>query len=295
MVKFEGVWPALVTPFTEDNVVNVAVLRQIVDYLIGKGVDGFYIGGTTGEGIFTPVEQRRLVIETVLDQVSDRLPVIVHVGCVAVKDAIELARHARENGAVAISSIVPPLYGSTASIVEYFRVVAQSAPGLPFLPYLLNPNIDALALMCELMKIPNVQGTKYTGPNMYEFRRILDLGLGNWTMFSGMDEQTLYAAMNGATGNIGSTVNFMPGAYRSIREHCLAGQYSEAQEIQLKANEVTSTMIDVGFSGALKEVMHILGFDCGAPRLPSMPLSNEQRSTLRVRLEQTEFQALVAM
>ncbi len=80
MRSFNGVWPALVTPFTAENTVNVTVLRELVEYLIDKRVDGFYVCGTTGEGIYMSVEERKLVAETVLEQVSGRVPAIVHVG-----------------------------------------------------------------------------------------------------------------------------------------------------------------------------------------------------------------------
>ena len=292
MLKFEGNWPALVTPFNEKGEVNVEVLRRLVDHFIANRVDGFYIGGTTGEGIFMPVQQRRIIAETVLSQVDGRVPVIVHAGCIATDDAVGLATHARDHGAAAISSILPPLYASTASIVAYFQEVAASVSELPFLPYLLNPNIDATALMRELMAIPNLQGTKYTGPNMYEFRQILELGGGEWTMFSGMDEQTVYAAMMGATGNIGSTINFMPGAYRQIREYVLEGNHAEAQALQMRANAVTSALISVGFPGALKEVMRTLGFECGVPRLPNFALTPAQRDTLHAKLAETDFKVL---
>ena len=58
MNTFGGIWPALMTPATEDGDVNIAALDALIDYLIGKGVDGFYAGGTTGEGIYLPAETR---------------------------------------------------------------------------------------------------------------------------------------------------------------------------------------------------------------------------------------------
>lgn len=295
MPKFSGTWPALVTPFTSDGEVNVSVLRDLVEYLIAKQVDGFYVGGTTGEGIFIPLAQRRLISETVIDQVAGRVPVIVHAGCVALDDAIELAVHARDTGAAAVSSILPPLYGTKESIIAYFHALAGSIPDIAFLPYLLNPNMNASALMRDLMSIPNLQGTKYTGPNMYEFHQILELGGGEWTMFSGMDEQTVYAAMLGASGNIGSTVNFMAGVYRQIHRHVLIGEYKEAQDLQNRANKVTTVLVDIGFAGALKEVLCKLGFDCGAPRLPNFALTDYQRAQLHEALAQTDFDALAAL
>lgn len=295
MRTFEGVWPALVTPHTPDRQVNVTVLREIVEYLIGKGVDGFYVGGTTGEGIFMPVAQRRLVVETVLEQVKGRVPVLLHVGAVSADDAVDLARHARECGAAGVSSILPPLYDNPESLRRYFHLIAASVPDLAFLVYLLNPNIDAVALLRQVQEIPNLAGAKYTGPNMFELRRIIELGRAPWTLLSGMDEQFLYAQMMGANGGIGSTLNIMPGVYRRIRQLVQAGQYAEAQELQLRANRVTAAMIEVGFPGALKAVMGLLGFECGDPRLPNLPLTSDRRHQLEQKLEEAGFAELAAM
>jgi arylsulfatase A len=89
MTKLAGVWPALVTPFTEDNQVNVSVLQELTEYLIQKGAGGFYVCGATGQGLSMSVLERKLVLESVLDQTSSRVPVIAQVGCLAVPDALD--------------------------------------------------------------------------------------------------------------------------------------------------------------------------------------------------------------
>ena len=295
MGTFHGVWPALVTPQHDNGAVNETVLRELIEYHLDKGVNGFYVGGSTGEGVFMPVYQRKIVAETVLSQVNGRVPVIVHAGTVALQDAIELATHARKQGAAGISSILPPYYDTVDIVFRYFKALAGSVPDLPFLPYLLNPKVDTLALLRRTMEIANLAGTKYTGPNMFEFRQLIELGNGKWTMFSGMDEQCIYAAMAGSSGNIGSTPNFMPGVYIAIHSCLAEGNYDKAHELQQQANAVTAIMIEYSFMGALKVVMKHLGFDCGQPYLPRLPISPEEEKTLFQRLEQTNFDALVKM
>lgn len=296
MHVFRGIWPALVTPSNPDQTVNVAVLCALVDYLLDKGVDGFYVGGTTGEGIFMPVAQRKLLVETVMSHINGRVPVILHAGAVSVDDAIDLAQHGRAHGVVGFSSIIPPMYTSLDTIVPYYTQLAASVPDLPFFAYILNPDLDSVAFMKSLLGIPNLGGSKYTGPNMYEFRQIIDLGEGRWTMFSGMDEECVYAAMMGATGAIGSTLNIIPGAFQHIHRHVAAGQYAEAQDIQVRVNKVIEVMISVGFQGALKEIISgLLGKSAGEPRLPRLPLSNSQREKLHRQLAETDFEALAAL
>lgn len=294
--KFRGVWPALVTPFTQENKINVPVLRSLVGYLVDKGVDGFYVGGTTGEGVFMSVDERQQVLEHALDEINGRVPVIAHVGAMALADAQQLARHAQRSGAAGVSSIVPPYYDQIDSLVGYFSALAGAVPDLPVFPYFLLQNIKPLELMKKLQEIPNVAGTKYTGPDMFEFRQIIDMGGESWTVFSGMDEVCVFAAMMGANGAIGSTLNIMPGAYIQIRSMHAQGKTAEAHALQLRANRVTSILIEAGFPGALKATLGMLGFDCGQPRLPRQPLSEGARAILHQRLEaSSDFAALAAM
>ena len=295
MFSFSGAWPALVTPFTAEDKVNVVVLRELVEYLLDKRVGGFYVCGGTGEGLFMLLEERKLVTETVVDQVNERVPVIAHIGSMVVSDAVELAEHAQEVGAAGISSVIPPMFQDGESLYTYFARVGAGAPDLPLLTYIFGGPMDAVALMRRLMEIPTVAGTKYTGPNMYEFREIVELRGDNWSIFSGMDEQCIYAAMQGACGNIGSTLNYMPGIYREVHNSYKKGDIAQGQELQVRANQVTRVLFSFGFFGALKEVMRMLGFDCGKPRLPHLPFAEEKRNDLRAQLEAIDFFTVAEM
>lgn len=295
MSQFHGAWPALVTPFTQADQVNVPTLRRLVDYLIDKGSGGLYVCGSTGEGIYMSVAERKLVLETVVEQVNRRVPVIAHVGCVAAGDAADLARHAQGWGADGVASIIPPLYRSTESIHGYYAGIAAAAPETPLLTYIFGGPTDAVALMRSLTDIPTLAGGKYTGPNMYEFRQLIDLGQGQWTLFSGMDEQCVFAAMFGSSGCIGSSLNYHPSVYREILHSVQAGDHARAIELQLQANQTTAIMLEMGYIGALKTVMSWLGFDCGRPRLPNLALPVEKVESLRTQLQTVGFNELAAL
>lgn len=295
MAELFGSWPALVTPFTADNQVNPAAIEKLVQYHLDKGVNGFYSCGSTGYGVFQSVAERKLVTETIINTVQGRVPVIVHVGAVALPDAIELARHACERGAAGFSSIIPPLYDGMAGIIAYYEALANAVPELGFFPYLARPEVNALELVKQLISLPNVVGTKYTGPNMHEFGQITALRNDNWTVFSGMDEQSVFAAMSCSSGHIGSTLNYMPGAYARIRTLVTQGHHAQAIELQNRVNVVTRQLLTAGFFGALYETLRMLGIDCGEPRLPSVPLSREGKAALRASLDNADFWNLVAM
>lgn len=295
MSTFAGVWPALVTPFTEDNRLNIPVIEQIVEYLVAKSVGGFYVTGTTGQGLFLSLDERKQLIAAVLRQVNSRVPVIVHVGAVAVVDAVDLARHACDQGASGISSLLLPQYPDLPALVHYVEALCTSVP-IPFLAYIYSRELDAVHLMESLMQFDTVIGAKYTGPNLHDLKRVIDLGRnGDWTIFAGMDEQSIFAAMTGASGHIGSTLNFMPGAYRAIWGHIARGEVAQAYALQLRANAITQHLIDAGFAGALSYVMEKLGFNCGQPRPPHRPLTLEKRQQLDRALDTDEFGALTQM
>ena len=295
MSDFSGAWPALVTPFTAEDKVNIEVLRELVEYLIDKGVGGFYVCGGTGEGLFMSPEERKQVTETVVGQVNDRVPVIAHVGSMIVGDAVQLAEHAQEVGAAGISSVIPPMFQNSETLYTYFARVGAAAPDIPLLTYIFGGPTDAVALMRQLMDIPTVAGAKYTGPNMYEFREIVELRGDNWSIFSGMDEQCIYAAMQGACGNIGSTLNYIPGIYREMHNSYKKGNSARGHHLQIRANQVTRVLFSFGFFGALKEVMRMLGFDCGKPRLPHLPFAEKKRDKLRTELEAIDFFTVAEM
>jgi N-acetylneuraminate lyase len=288
------------TPFTADDQVNVPVLRGLVDYLIGKGIGGFYVCGSTGEGVYMSVDERKCVTETVIEQTAGRVPVIVHVGTMVARDAVLLARHAQDAGADAVASIIPPQFANVQSIYDYYAALGQAAPKLPLLSYIFGGPTDAVALMRTLMAIPTIAGSKYTGPNMHEFRQIVDLGKEyhgpySWTVFSGMDEECYFASLFGSSGNIGSTLNYIPGAYREIHAARAAGDVAKGTDLQLRANEITRILFSFGFMGAMKEMMRPLGFDCGRPRLPGRPFDGTRRPELMAQVNAAGFAELAAL
>jgi len=295
MQTLHGTMPALVTPFTPDNQVNVAVVRDLADHFIAKQVNGLYLCGSTGEGAFMSAEERQSVVETVCARANGRVPVLVHVGAAALGDAIRLAQHARAHGAVGISSILPPVLYDARGVVAYFENLAAAVPEMLFFPYIFGGTRDAVALMRDLLPLPNLAGTKYTGPDMYEMSRIAALREQGWTIFSGMDEQCLFGRMFGACGNIGSTVNLMPGAYVTLHRAFESGDWAHALDLQKRINRVIATLLDFGFTGAFKTALQFLGFDCGQPRVPNVPLPESKRADLRAALQAVVFFELAAM
>ena len=294
MKDLRGIYPALPTPMLADGAVNYTLLEQLVDYEIAQGVDGLYVGGSTAESFLLTEEERMKIAETVLRRADGKVKVIVHTGAGGTDAAVRLSRHAGAHGADAISS-VPPIYFkyTTEEIIGYYRDLIE-ASRMPLVVY----NIPAFTGINmtqggarALFKHPLVVALKHTNTNMYELERILAHN-PNLVALNGYDEAFLSGLSMGATGMIGSTVNFMARKFIALRNAFLAGRNAEAFQLQREANEIIETLVEVGVFNAVKYAMELRGIDCGQCRGPFKPLTEEDKGKVKTVLEKNLGEAL---
>lgn len=298
-----GILPALITPFDANGQVSPSVIRQLVQFQLKAGVHGFFVNGGTGEGLLLEPAERRLVLETVLDEVNGRVPVIAHVGAIATQVAADLAAHAAAVGAAAVSSI-PPVYVSVdhLALKEHYRQIAQAAGQLPVWIYYI-PQSTGVSLTVErfidLLEIESIVGIKYTSHNFFEMRNVIESSQPRSVqVLSGPDEMCLPALVMGAQGAIGTTYNIMPAQFVQLYNSFQAGDLAQAQAIQYEANRIIKALLSVPILAAVKEVLTSVGIDCGAPRRPQRPLTPEERQRLFAALESTalaEFLGVAAL
>jgi len=293
MLELSGIIPALLTPFDEDDRVNIRVLRDLVEHLLSKGVSGFYVCGGTGEGLFMDEEERRQVAETVVDQVKGRVPVVVHVGALATRTACRLAAHAEEIRADAVSAIPPIYVKMDPENVKLHYASIAAASDLPFyvynIPGMTGVTVGAAMMRTLVDEIPTMRGMKYTAYDFFEMRKIIDLDDGRLNVLSGPDEMMVAAQAMGADGAIGTTYNLLPRLFLDAYEAFRAGDVVKARELQTAANRVISVFLEFRTISAIKEIARLNGFDCGAGRSPSRPLTDEERGRLREMLEEVDY------
>ena len=294
MKDLRGIYPALPTPMRADGAVNYAGLEQLVDYEIAQGVDGLYVGGSTAESFLLTEEERMKIAETVLRHADGKVKVIVHTGAGGTDAAIRLSRHAGAHGADAISS-VPPIYFkyTTEEIIGYYRdlIAASEMPLVVYnIPAFTGINMTQGGAR-ELFKHPLVVALKHTNTNMYELERILAHN-PNLVALNGYDEAFLSGLSMGATGMIGSTVNFMARKFIALRDAFIAGRNAEAFRLQREANEIIETLVEVGVFNAVKYAMELRGVDCGQCRGPFKPLTDADKTRVKAVLEKNLGEAL---
>ena len=293
---FSGTWPALVTPADAGGNVNVTVLRELVDYLLGRRIDGLYLCGSTGEGVSLSTPERKQVTEAFVAAAADRVPVVVQVGHNSLADACELAAHAQAVGADATSAMPPSYFkpGSVAMLVECCAEIAAAAPGLPFYYYHI-PVMTGVGLpMVEFLKhaaerIPNLAGLKYTANTLHEYQECVALDGGRFDVLYGFDELLLPALAVGAAGAVGSTFNIATPLYRRVIESFARGDIEAAREAQLKAVMMITTIARHPFHPAMKVILGWLGTPVGRCRPPLPEVSPGDQATLRAALDEIGF------
>jgi len=290
-----GTTPAFLTPFDKDGEINYKVVRDMVEFHIANKAAGEYVGGSTGEGFLLTEEERCKLAETVIDQVKGRIPVIIQVGSLTTAEASRLAAHAEKAGADAISS-VPPFYFSVGiEGVKGHYAAITAACDLPMyiynIPGATGVNVSP-ALCREIVEqSPRVVGMKFTSYNFFEMRQLIDLDINGkkLNIVSGPDELLVAGQAMGAHGAIGSTYNVLPRLFADAYDAFNAGDVKKASELQGMGNRVIQTFLGYQSISALKEMMTLIGLDCGSGRRPQRPLSDEEKGTLKEQLEDIGF------
>ncbi|HRR95163.1 MAG TPA: dihydrodipicolinate synthase family protein [Candidatus Ratteibacteria bacterium] len=269
-MKFFGVYPALLTPFDEKENVDEKRLRKIIKFLISKGVDGLYICGGTGEGMLMNVDERKKVAEIVKEEVGNKVKIITHIGgALNTKNTIELAKHSEQLKIDALSSIPPFYYKfSFKEIYKYYKEVAENT-SLPFFIYYI-PVTTGVSItideICELSKIKNIIGIKYTN---YDFFTLQNIILKTrWISFSGPDEMFLPALTMGVVGCIGSTQNVLPEIFIDIYKSFKEGNIKKAMEGQKRITIAVSILKKYDGITAWKATMKFRKIDVGYAKKP---------------------------
>ena len=294
MPTLEGPIPALVTPFSRDNEINVKLLQELVEWLLAQRAGGFFVNGTSGEGFLMSLPERQMALETVVGQVRGRVPVVVNVSALATQDAVTLAKGAAAAGVDGVSAVPPFYYRVDDEAIKCHFAAIGSATSLPLYLYNIPVTTGLLITAAQfgqlLSAVPTLSGMKYSAHDLFNLRRIIELGEGHLNILSGYDEVFLPALSIGVDGAIGSTLNYMCLQYRRIYEAFRNSELALALEIQSKVNRVISAVVGLGTLAAVtKAPLSFLGFGIDDGRAPIRALTDEERVRLKADLETAGF------
>ena len=270
--KYQGIIPAFYACYDAEGKISLEAVRALTQYYIDKGVQGLYVGGSSGECIYQSKEERKQVLEAVMEVAKGKLTIIAHIACNNTADSQELAAHAESLGVDAIAAI-PPIYFKLPpyAIAKYWNDMSAAAPNTDFIIY----NIPQLAgvslsvpLLKEMLKNPRVIGVKNSSMPTQDIQMWADEGA---IVFNGPDEQLISGLVMGAIGGIGGTYGAMPELYVELYRCVKAGEMAKALEIQNDCCRIIYKMCSGhgNMYGVIKEILRINGGpDCGSVRLP---------------------------
>lgn len=278
--KFKGVFPAFYACYEDNGDVSIERSKALLEYLIEAGVHGVYVGGSSGECIYQSVEERKAVLEAVMEQNAGRIKVIAHVACNNTKDSQELAAHAENLGVDAIAAI-PPIYFKLpeAAIMQYWNDISAAAPNTDFIIYNI-PQLAGVALTIplfnEMLKNDRVIGVKNSSMPVQDiqmFRTCTNFAETREEapiVFNGPDEQFFSGLVAGACGGIGGTYGLMPELYLAIYDAYQKGDTARGLELQDKACEIVYliTSSKANMYAIIKAVLAKAGLNLGSVRKP---------------------------
>ena len=231
--KYNGVFPAFYACYDSEGNISPEGVREFTQYLLDKGVQGLYVGGSSGECIYHSVAERKVVLENVMEVARGKMAIIAHVACNNTADSQELAAHAESLGVDAIASI-PHIYFKVPdhAIAQYWNDISAAAPNTDLIIY----NIPQLAgvslsvgLLKEMLKNPKVIGVKNSSMPVQDIQMWKDEGC---IVFNGPDEQFISGLVMGACGGIGGTYASMPELFLKMYTLVQEGNVELAREIQ---------------------------------------------------------------
>jgi dihydrodipicolinate synthase/N-acetylneuraminate lyase len=286
-LRFEGIIPAVTTPFDVEGAIDRAALAANLAALLDAGVHGLVATGTMGEAGSLSSAERRLVVDAAVAAAAGGVPVVVGVSAGTPPAAIALATDAADAGADAVMLLPPLGYRADPDELEaYYRAVAEGG-GLPVMAY-NNPEASGVDMPAELLvrlyeRVEGVVAVKECSGDARRIPALLHAAPGLEVLVGG-DDWALEGFSAGATGWVSGVADVAPAECIALWEACRAGELDRARELYarllpLARFDMTPKLVQY-FKAALDE----RGLAGGACRPPRRPLSSGEHDALRSAL-----------
>ena len=285
----QGSLVAIATPMHEDGALDLNALRGLIDFHLSQQTDGIVIVGTTGESPTVDFDEHCLLMQTAIEHVAGRIPVIAGTGANSTREAIALTRQAQKLGAAACL-LVAPYYNKPTQegLYQHFRAIAEAVEidqilyNVPGRTGCDISNDTAL----RLAQIPNIVGIKDATGNI---ERGTDLLLraqaliadNRFAVYSGDDATSLALMLLGGQGVISVTANVAPRLMHDMCAAALRGDALSARAINAKLFALHQKLFVEANPIPVKWVLKEMGLIAAGIRLPLTPLSPQHAEPLR--------------
>ena len=289
--KLEGIVTAMITPFDSNGRISESGIAALCDFLIEKGVNALFPGGSTGEGVLLSVEERKQLAELVLKHAQGRVPVVIHTGTNLPHETLELTKHAESIGAAGAAMIPPFYYGyDDKCLLDYFGTIAEATPQFPL--YLYHIPINAKndikpALVKELVKrYPNIVGLKDSSQDYLRFLDYVEELGEDFTILMGSDCMILSCLIMDGKGGVTANSTAFPEPFVEMYKYFKAGDLQKAKEMQMVCAKIRKIFRSSTFLTCYKVALGFRGIDVGTARKPLREMSADEQRTMRRLFEE---------
>ena len=289
-IPFKGIISYPITPFDDDEKVDIPLFKTLVERLVASGSHGIAPLGSTGVLPYLTDAEKEAITEATLQQVAGRIPTLVGVSNLTTERTVYHAQFAEKAGAASVM-IIPMSYWKLTDeeIFKHYEAVASKI-GIPIMAY-NNPATGGIdmspALLKKLLQIPNVTMIKESTGDVQRMH-YLKRELGDDVAFyNGSNPLALAAFAAGATGWCTAASNLIPelniGLYNAIESNDL----QLAQNLFMKQIDLLKFIVATGLPRSIKAGLNLLGQRSGNLRKPLSPLTDHEIQTLEAIIKQT--------
>ena len=281
--KLTGMIAPMVTPFDENEELDLNATRKEVKYLLNTGIDGISTGGSTGEGVLLSGEEIRKIIEIIVEENTKKIPIVAGIIRNSTREAIKTALIAKNAGADALL-ITPVFYfGATPEgNYEYYKLIAEKVR-LPIIIYNVVPtNQITPEVMLKIREIEEVVGIKQVG--IEELVAMVSVCEDRIKVFSACDDMLYGTYVSGACGAISAMIAAVPDLCVQQWKAFKKGDQKTAMELQRRLYYVREAYNFRPFPGMLKEIINQLGRSVGKSRSPILEPNQQEKEFIRRKL-----------
>lgn len=283
----------MVTPFTKRGEIDVEGLRRLTSWLIECEVNGLFPLGSIGEGPKLNREERRKVLEIIIDENKSNIPVVPGTGGITTKDSILYTKDAKELGASA-AVIHPPWYfhPTPKALLNHYKAIVEAAD-FPIILYNI-PTFAGYSLPLEMVveaaKVDNIIGIKDSSADMLYYQALLNQVPSRFDVMQGYGSLFLPSLILGGRTTLCGEGNLAAKIIVKMYRSYLAGNYSEARSLHFKLVKLVSVIGYGTFPVAIKEAMNMIGLPGGYTLHPADSLDKKGKEKIKKIIEEIEIE-----
>jgi len=292
-IDLHGVFPPITTPFI-DGKVAYDKLASNVEKWSRTGLKGFVVLGSNGEYVYLSEEEKRTVVDTVVQSATEEMLIIAGTGCESTAETLRLTEDCARLGAHAALVVTPHYYAGRmreAALMKHFSELADHSP-IPILLYNVPKftHINMAAdFVTRLSEHPKIVGLKDSSGNVIQLGEILNEVAKDFNVLVGTAGVLFSGLTLGCVGGISALANVAPEACVKIFDLVKAGDLDAARELQLKMIPVNQAVTVVYGVPGLKAALDMRGYFGGDPRLPLLPSSEQEKSEMEAILKKADL------